>query len=252
MFAKKLKCTVIKRDQLSPTVFRIFFKANRRLKFRAGQFVSVQVGKEWRCYSFANSPEDAEKNGYELCIKEVPGGKGSTYLSGLKAGDTFVARAPFGHYSYRQSDAQAAVFIATGTGIAPIRSILQSEEFKKNRPANVYVITGYRTESEILYRGELEALGAQVFCALSQPTRLWIGMRGRVTDVLRNLPQEAGYYGANFYVCGAGAVVQSVTTLLRNVLRIPQQQIVAEAFSRPTCTVAATAPAELKPMVVNG
>lgn len=58
-------------------------------------------------------------------------------------------------------------------------------------------------------------------------------MRGRVTDVLRNLPHEAGHYGAAFYVCGAGEVVQSVASLLKNVLRIPQNNIVAEAFSRP-------------------
>ncbi|MCB0360762.1 MAG: hypothetical protein KDD44_14035, partial [Bdellovibrionales bacterium] len=105
---------------------------------------------------------------------------------------------------------------------------------------------------EILYRGELEALGAQVFCVLSQANRMWIGLRGRVTDVLRNLPQEAGYYGAHFYVCGAGAVVQSVSTLLMNALRIPKQNIIAEAFSRPTRSAAQAPAAELKPIVVNG
>src|SRR5438477_11165363 len=104
MYAKELICQVVDNTWLTPTVFRLRFEPLKRFKFEPGQFVSVLVPPTQespttvkRCYSFASSPLEAKNKGYyELCVKYVPGGRGTSYLASLKRGDTFRAFAPYG------------------------------------------------------------------------------------------------------------------------------------------------------------
>jgi ferredoxin-NADP reductase len=168
MFAKELKCTVLSIDWMTSTVFKVRFRPEKNFEFEPGQFISLLVPEPGeknkfmkRCYSLANSPERAKLEGYELCIKHVPQGKGTSYLASLTPGDSFRCLAPFGDFQYRnpKSGERLACFIATGTGLAPIRSILESQKFKANAPQHTILIFGAKSETEILYRGELEKLG---------------------------------------------------------------------------------------------
>jgi len=241
MFAKDIKCLVIEKQWISPTVFKLRFKPSRKINFSPGQFLSVRIPVEGskkplrRCYSFANSPEDAKKHGFEICVKEIPDGKGTRFLADLNPGDVFEASAPHGIFQFRPTEAKrTAVFIATASGIAPIRSILQSNFFKKNRPKHTIVLFGAKNESEILYRGEFEKLGIETVYAVSQPEGNWLGFKGRVTDILKNLPATWNWQHTDFYVCGTGEMAKDVENILTGC-GVGMKNIHTEAYSpKPT------------------
>ncbi len=238
MFSRKLKCEVLEKRWLTPTVMQIRFSASRSFTFSAGQFISVNVPgqgkKEWRCYSLASSPEEASANRYELCIKCVPNGKGSSYMEQLQPGDTFTAKGPFGVYTYHPPQpGRNAVFIASGTGIAPIRSMLLSKEFQEHRPENSVLLMGAQNEEEILYRNEFRALGVETVHALSKPNFNWLGFEGRVTDVLHQLPKDWNWHNTDFYVSGSGEMVRDVLRILVGGHGIRLQNIHFEAFTIP-------------------
>jgi CDP-4-dehydro-6-deoxyglucose reductase len=144
MAAQEFKCVVKSFKMLTPTVFETVFEGRLAsdpsvsMTFQAGQFVSIVIpgagpnGRDLRrAYSIASGPET---HPIELCVKLVEGGPGTNYLYKLREGDTFKGFAPYGDFLYRTHSAKNACFIATGTGIAPFRSMVFSEKFKSDPP----------------------------------------------------------------------------------------------------------------------
>lgn len=205
---------------LTPSVFEIGFTPGAPLPFEAGQFISVIVPKAGpngrdlrRAYSIASAPE---RNPIELCVKLVEGGPGTNYLYKLRPGDTFKGFAPYGDFTYEPKPGRDAVWISTGTGIAPFRAMVQSEAYRASLPRKTWCLLGVRTEDELLYMGEMhDALGTHWIPTVSQPTSAWSGRRGRVTDVLRSWVKEGFAWGeTEFYLCGNGAMITEVVQLL--------------------------------------
>src|SRR4051812_5430490 len=99
-----------------------------RLEFTPGQFVSFQHeidGKPiTRAYSLASAPH--ENNHFELCLNRVEGGRMSPHLFAMQPGDTIETSAPLGTFVLREP-ARDSILIATGTGVAPFRSILRAQ-----------------------------------------------------------------------------------------------------------------------------
>src|SRR5690606_27338426 len=103
------RCRVLEIVWKSDEIFLIRFAPSRKFQYEPGQFLSVQVPRPSgrgvaakRCYSLSSSPEESRYFGhYELCVKKVEGGKGSSYLAGLKPGDRFTAFVPYGHFSWK-------------------------------------------------------------------------------------------------------------------------------------------------------
>jgi NAD(P)H-flavin reductase len=250
MHAKEQICTVLENIWLTPTVLRIRFETLKRLTFRPGQFVSVLVPDEdtgetiKRCYSFASSPLEAEELGYfELCIRYVPGGLGSSYVAALRKGDTFRILAPYGDFRYRSPEPGRGVcFICTGTGLAPFRSMIFSAEFQQNPPAHSICLLGVRNERELLYRGDLERAGVDAVYAVSDGQAPPSTFQGRVTDVLKRLPSNWKWHSTDFYICGNGEMVKDVDHLLRGGHGVAESAIHKEAFSLVTNPNAAAAP----------
>ncbi|MCB0417527.1 MAG: FAD-dependent oxidoreductase [Bdellovibrionales bacterium] len=236
MFARRFKCEVLENRKLTPTVFALRFKTRKKIRFRAGQFISVFVPQEGkrkparRCYSFASGPEEKD---YLLCVKYVPGGKGSEYLGSLKPGDTFEATAPYGHFELRDPvPGKGLLFIATGTGIAPILSMIKSIKAKGAFRGPCVVIFGAKNEQEILFERELRALGVQSLFALSSASASWKGFHGRVTTLLRSLPPNFDWQQWDYYVCGSGEMISEVGAMLQSLC--PKTTIHSEAFSSAT------------------
>ena len=126
------RCVVKSRRELTPTVFELTFETELPMEFKGGQFVSVVVpgagpgGRDLRrAYSIASAPHVRP---IELCVKLVEKGPGSNYLAGLKPGDSFRGFAPYGDFVFESTPGRHACFIATGTGIAPFRSMLLAPE----------------------------------------------------------------------------------------------------------------------------
>src|ERR1051325_11488723 len=100
----------------------LFFRLAEPLVFRPGQFVSCLLaldGETIRPYSIASSPEEPQR--IELLLNRVPDGPGSTYLFDLRIGATLRFTGPWGTFVCDRAPAAEAVFVAGGTGIAPIR-----------------------------------------------------------------------------------------------------------------------------------
>ena len=219
MPAATYSCRVTSRRNLTPTVFELTFETDQPVQFEGGQFVSVVVpgagpnGRDLRrAYSIASEPSARP---IELCIKLVDGGPGTNYLNDIPVGQSFKGVAPYGDFVYEPKAGRHAVFIATGTGIAPFRSMAMSELYKKSPPASALILLGVRTEDEILYNDEMSKIpGAQWVPTVSQPTGPWKGFKGRVTDYLRTLPAGFPWTETEFYLCGNGAMITEVKAIL--------------------------------------
>lgn len=214
------QCQVKSFKMLTPTVFETTFECDQPLQFSAGQFVSIIIpgagpkGRDLRrAYSIASAPETRPM---ELCIKLVEGGPGTQYIYRLRTGDTFKGVAPYGDFLYEPKPGRHACFIATGTGIAPFRSMILSKHYKENPPVSAHCLLGVRTEDELLYVEELQNLpGLKFVPAISQPTTsTWKGFRGRVTDYLRSLNDDFPWKETEYYLCGHGGMITEIKAFL--------------------------------------
>ena len=129
------------------------------LSFQSGQFVAVTTpGGLRRSYSMAAAPSDG---GIELHVRLQPGGEFSEWLRcDARPGDALWLEGPYGDCVWRD-DAGAAqtLMLATGTGIAPLRAMLQSGPDRVGRPP-IALYWGGRTEDELYLFDELRAWGA--------------------------------------------------------------------------------------------
>lgn len=234
-------CTVKSHRMITSTVFELAFESEpipsadpakcvpmEPFNFRAGQYISIVVpgagpnGRDLRrAYSIASEPE---KRPVELCVKIVDSGPGSNYLNNLRPGDQFRGYAPYGDFTYETPATRGVCFIATGTGIAPFRAMMLSKEFQMNLPVDALCILGIRDEEELLYKTELsdrifKSINGNSFCSkwipcVSQPKREWAGFRGRVTDYLRSLGDSYPWKDTDYYLCGAGQMIDEVRAIL--------------------------------------
>jgi CDP-4-dehydro-6-deoxyglucose reductase, E3 len=191
----------------------------RRFVFEPGQFITVEFEpngqKVRRPYSIASAPR--ADNGFDLCLNILPEGRASSWLFHLKPGDAIHFTGPFGFFTLREPADPVSAFIATGTGIAPIRAMLQ-ELYRRPRASEVWLIFGVRSEADILYRGEFEKLvrensGFHFIPTLSRPEPGWRGHTGYVQQhVARYLAEKKGFHA---YICGLRKMVDDVAHVLR-------------------------------------
>jgi ferredoxin-NADP reductase len=235
--ARQINCVVTETKWLTPTVVGIRFEPNKRFAHEPGQFLSLIVpGTEKsakparRIYSFASDPE---REGYQLCIKVVPGGIGSNYMASLKVGSSFKATAPYGDFLFEPKKGNHVCFIATGTGIAPFRAIAMSNPFMENPPASSLILFGARTEDEIVYPGFFESCGIHTVNAISRPGPQYKGYHGRVTDYLKSLPLDWNWHSTEFYLCGNGAMITEARRILLEGHGVPERHVHQEAYFEP-------------------
>jgi ferredoxin-NADP reductase len=238
MAVTEYRCTVKSFRMLTPTVFETTFDTDQPVEFKAGQFISVVVpgggpkGRDIRrAYSIASAPQVRPVG---LCVKLVEGGPGTNYLYKLKPGDTFRGFAPYGDFLFETPPARHAVFIATGTGIAPFRSMVLSEAYRAAPPASATCLLGVRGEEELLYMDDFAALapGLNWVPMCSRPTGAWKGLKGRVTDYLRGLGDEFPWVQTDFYLCGNGAMIDETKQILAG-RGVAKESILQEVYYKP-------------------
>lgn len=219
-------------QKISSTLLRIIDLANNvkqfdfdgQVDFQAGQFVLLEVedGKEpsvSRAYSIASAPG---LDGFSLCVKLEPGGRGGEYLWSLQVGDAVNFQGPSGHFTWKES-AGDLIFVATGVGLAPFMSMFQ---VMGDRKATLYF--GVRHEEELFYLDELAKFeNLKVISTLSQPGADWVGVKGRVTDHLQDLDVSPD---TNVYICGNGNMVKEVKEMMESK-GLPKSQIHFELFT---------------------
>lgn len=208
------------------------FTEPHTMDFMAGQYVSIKVSEkgERRSYSIASSP--GINHGIELLLDISPQGVGSKYLEALKFGDTVSFLGPLGLFVIQEKVPETELFfIATGSGIAPFRSMIQDllQEKQDKRPMTLY--WGLRYETDMFWETEFQEL-AESFSnftfkiILSKPSDAWKLSRGRVTDLLTVVEKSAG---VGYYLCGSGPMVKDVIQQLADA-GVPTQNVHNESF----------------------
>jgi ferredoxin-NADP reductase len=185
-----------------------------QFEYEPGQFISMELEidgeKCTRSYSVASSPH--HDNRFDLCLNIVPHGVVSPWLFHLKPGQAIEFSGPHGLFTLRQPLDPVSAFIATGTGIAPIRAMLQYI-YQEPNPAEVWLIFGVRREADILYRSEFERMAQanpnfHFIPTLSRPDPDWTGHTGYVQQqIARYLPGKKGLHA---YICGLKKMVDDV------------------------------------------
>jgi len=180
--------------------------------FRPGQFVSCQlpVGGETliRPYSIASSPEENRR--LELVLNLVPGGPGSHYLFGLPLGATVRFTGPWGTFVLDQAPAAETVFVADGTGIAPIRPMLR-RALATATGHRLHLLAAAASPERVLYRAELETMRR------TSPLFSWdhVASDALAHEVTRHYVERDADRSRRFFICGVGAIVPTLRDLLR-------------------------------------
>ena len=175
--------------------------------FASGQFISAVASdprgkQQTRAYSIASA---ANANRFELCVNRVPEGFFSNHLADLTdlpPGGTIQVHGPHGHFVLRQPITDS-IFVATGTGIAPMRGFTQwlfpetgpDAGLDRSEGKEIWLVYGTRHESELYYREEFEALAARrpnfhYLPTLSRGDESWKGLRGYVQDHVARIVEE--------------------------------------------------------------
>jgi ferredoxin-NADP reductase len=195
-----------------------------RFGFLSGQWLSVKAqtptGEEiTRAYSIASAPAD---NGRVcFCLNRVPDGFMSNYLCNLGEGAEISFQGPFGDFILRPP-LRDTVFIATGTGVAPFRSMLHwlLAEADRHQERQFWLLFGARTERDIYYREEFERLASEhsnfhFLPTLSRASEEWKGLRGYVQQHLGEVVGMRSEMHA--YICGLDKMVKANRELLKSL-----------------------------------
>ncbi len=172
--------------------------------FEAGQFVMLkqpEAEKKYaRAFSFACAPTAHE---ITFLMKHNPDGHISGYLAQSEPGTKIDVSKPMGRFILNPADTDR-VYIATGTGIAPIISFIES-----NSSVPATILFGVRTNSDLFWQ---EKLPANSLITLTQPTEEWSGCVGRVTAYVPDLLSK--HPNAAWYICGNPEMVMEVRAQL--------------------------------------
>jgi ferredoxin-NADP reductase len=246
--AEAFEARLVRSRSLSDRVRELVFERadGRPLAFEPGQWVSarlpVAVGDEptiKRSYSIASAPDGTGR--FEIALTRVQGGPGSTWLCDLEPGSVVPFVGPHGFFTRAAGTPSPALLVATGTGVTPMRAILQATVTAAGAAgpiAPMWLLFGVRHEADLIYRAEIEALardhaGIRFVPTLSQPGDGWTGRRGYVQAHVRELWHELAALNAgepHAYVCGLERMVGSVRELLRKELGVARQQVHTERY----------------------
>jgi ferredoxin-NADP reductase len=195
-----------------------------RFGFVAGQWMSFKYGKAdgeeiTRAYSIASPP--SANNRLALCLNRVQDGFMSNFLCDMMEGDELQCQGPFGDFILRPP-LRDTIFIATGTGIAPFRSMLHwlLADESRHQSKQISLIFGNRTEKDIYYHDEFLRLARDhenfhYLPTLSRGAPEWQGFRGYVQDHVASIAK--GGSDMHAYICGLDKMVKANRDLLKGM-----------------------------------
>ena len=230
---ERMKARLLSFRELAPGVrhFEFDLPGVERFGFVPGQFMSMTAclnGDEFtRAYSIASPPQ---ANRFSLCLNEVEGGHFSPHLFALTPGQEIDCQGPYGAFIFRRPLSDS-ILVATGTGIAPFRSMLL-DRLRHEPDRHFTLIFGVRHEYGLLYRADWEALAAQhpnfdFRPTLTRPGPDWTGRTGRVqSHVLEALGERRD---VDIYICGLKEMVNDVRALLKEH-GVDRKRIVYERY----------------------
>jgi CDP-4-dehydro-6-deoxyglucose reductase, E3 len=227
---------------LSPSVRELVFERDdgKPIEFVPGQWVNLMLpgpsGEVKRAYSIASAPDGTSR--FEIAVTRVVGGPGSEHLHAMPEGAVVRAIGPQGFFTRPAGDLAPSLFVATGTGVTPLRSMITAA-IRAGSAAPLWLLFGARHEADILYRDELLDLArahpnVRYEVTLSQPASSWEGRRGyvqlHVPELFHALKASASPDAPHIYICGLERMVKVVRELARGPLEVERKLVHQERY----------------------
>ena len=237
---RKMPARVMTITRPAPDVALITLQlpANEVLRYHAGQYVEfiLRDGAR-RSYSMANAPHtQSDKPAIELHIRHMPGGKFTDHVFGaMKEKEILRIEGPFGSFFLREDSDRPIVLLASGTGFAPIKAMIEHMAFKGiTRPTVLY--WGCRSRADLYLHEWAEAAAARLpnlryVPVLSEPRAEdgWTGRTGFVHHaVMADLPDLCGH---QVYACGAPVMVDAAQKDFVARCGLPAEEFYADSFT---------------------
>lgn len=253
-------------ERASPALVSITLDIDNPVEFAAGQYVSLRYNGRTRPYSVASSPN---RDGLELCVRRVPEGRLSPKLCDeLSVGDEVTVRGPNGHLLLENQSERDIAFLATGTGVAPMKSMIdylfeEGRDEYQGETRDIWLFLGAAWEDDLPYHAAFTERAAAhdnfhyVPC-LSRESWLteWDGETEYIQDAMLKYVEEQALEDAVFgrhiaemlsiqpdveidaridphelevYACGINAMVYSLETAVRH-LGVPDSHVHCEGY----------------------
>jgi CDP-4-dehydro-6-deoxyglucose reductase, E3 len=228
---KTLPCRVEKMVKLTDDVMALYLKlpTNERLQFLSGQYIDIlqKEGKP-RSFSLANAQHNDEL--LELHVRNIPGGTFTNHVFNvMKERDILRIRGPLGPFFLHEDSPRPIIFVASGTGFAPVKSIIEHAQhigFKRE----MHFYWGVRKQTDLYMLDkvkEWEAQGIKFIPVVSDEQ--WNGRTGFVHQaVLDDFKNLSGYA---VYACGAPVVVEAAHREFTTQRGLPNDAFYSDVFA---------------------
>ncbi len=225
---------LLARDTLTPNVcaYRFRVEGDGPFVWAPGQYVELFAPSAPDLplpYSIASAPDVRAPGEFDLAIGT---GSGRELLAPLPVGAELLLAGPYGRMIWSPAGS-SALLVGAGTGVAPLRALLQARLDGVDDVADITLLAGFRRQPDILWRLELEALARRhehfrFLCTLSQPDETWSGLRGRVQEHVISLARDLR--DPSVFLCGTKDMVEACGRLLVDEAGVPPGRILAEGY----------------------
>jgi len=228
---QRTKSKILEIENLTKGTKNFVLSVPKDFNFKAGQYILLELpvgGKiQRRAYSISSAPR---KKYLELCIKFSSGSSFSQKLKKLKKGSEINLIGPTGNFFIDKKPINNLVFISAGTGIAPLKSMIENLLVNLKFKREILLISGYHYEENILYKDYFEKLEKRFpnfkqRIVLSKPRKVSTKMlKGYVQDFIEKSKSDT-----DFYICGMKEMISKVVNKLEK-LKIKKEKIFFEKY----------------------
>jgi CDP-4-dehydro-6-deoxyglucose reductase len=233
-----VRVTSMQRASNDVMIIRLQLPASDMLKYHAGQYVEFLLRDgDRRSYSMANAPHtQADTPGVELHIRYMTGGKFTEHVFGaMKEKEILRIEGPYGSFFLREDSDKPLVLLASGTGFAPIKALIEHMQYKNiTRPAVLY--WGGRRPADLYMDDWMQAKVAEMpnlryipVISEALPEDNWTGRTGFVHKAV--LEDFSDLSGHQVYACGAPIVVESARDDYSALAGLPAEEFFADSFT---------------------
>lgn len=214
-------------------LLRLALPKSPPFKFHAGQYADILYKGAVRSYSLANAPSDNGVMEFHVRLREGGVFSPALFSGSLKVGDVLRVRAPLGAFTLNENSDKPLIFIATGTGFAPIKSLLH--HLRDTQPSrSVHIYHGAQTADGLYDEAALRELlyqlpNARYTPVLSRADDAWQGARGYTTEhVVQDYADLSGY---EVYACGSMDMIRASKEAFTAQRGLPETAFYCDAFT---------------------